>query len=143
MTRVFWFFVLLSIAPKSGLGHELIHTVTDGKALVVSFFFADRTPFSFAKYEIIREGQKTPFQVGETDRHGRIAFLPNGEGTWHLKVYSEDGHGVEISLKTDSTSALVDAEKPLFDRYPRIITGLGLIFGLFGLATLIYGRRKR
>lgn len=44
---------------------------------MIRLFYVDNTPFTFEGYEIYRDSEKLPFQVGRTDTQGRIAFLPD------------------------------------------------------------------
>jgi nickel transport protein len=122
--------------------HDLQYTVTGGQAVVVRLFYADNSAFSFEGYEIYPEGEKLPIQVGRTDAKGRIAFLPDRAGTWQVKAISEDGHGLDFTLTTDAAAALTGSDKPVYERYGRIVEGVALILGLFGVISL-YVKRKR
>jgi nickel transport protein len=122
--------------------HDLQYTVTGGQAVVVKLFYADNTAFSFEGYEIYPVGGKLPVQVGRTDARGRIAFLPDQAGKWRIKAFTEDGHGLDITLETDASAALTGADKPFYDRYGRILVGVAVILGLFGLLNLYVKRKK-
>lgn len=137
------FLVLGLIAGgRAAQAHDLQYTVTGGQAVVVKLFYADNTAFSFEGYEIYPEGEKLPVQVGRTDARGRIAFLPDRAGTWRIKAISEDGHGLDFTLATDAAASLVGSDKPVYERYGRIVAGVALILGLFGIISL-YVKRKR
>ncbi len=132
---------LLCAAPAAA--HELRYDVdrrTD--ALSVTLATDDGDVFSFEEYAIYRGNEAEPFQVGKTDARGRIAFLPDGAGRWRVKAFSQSGHGVDFSLETDAAGTVVALERPLIDRYARLITGVSLLFGLFGLLQLLLARRK-
>lgn len=136
-------FLLLSLLlPRWSLAHEIQHEVSKADAVVVTLAYADGAPFALERYEIYRVGAEGPFQTGETDGAGRLMFLPDGEAEWLVKAFSRDGHGVEIRLTTDEASLVETVDRPWVDRYPRFALGLGLIFGLFGIVTLFF-RRKR
>ena len=136
------FLALGLLLPGWTYGHEIEHRVSKADAVVVTIHYPDRRPFAFEKYEIYREGEKKPFQTGETDAGGRLAFLPDGEGEWLVKAFSRDGHGVEVRLSTDEASVVESVDRPLVDRYPRLFVGLGLLFGLFGISTLFFKRGR-
>ncbi len=121
--------------------HDLQHSVQGAPAIVIKLFYLDNHPFAFEAYEIYREGEKLPYQVGRTDGQGRIAFLPDRAGVWRVKSFSEDGHGLDFKLETDAAAALTDSEKPAFERYSRIAVGVAIILGLFGLLSLYVKRR--
>ncbi len=122
--------------------HDLQHSVDGAPAIVIKLFYLDNHPFAFEAYEIYREGEKLPYQVGRTDSQGRIAFLPDRAGVWRVKAFSEDGHGVDFKLETDAATALTGSEKPAFERHGRVAVGVAIILGLFGLLSL-YARRKK
>jgi nickel transport protein len=133
---------LLLVLAGPARAHDLQYTVTGGQAVVVKLFYADNTPFAFEGYEIYPEGGKLPVQVGRTDAQGRIAFLPDKAGQWRIQARSEDGHGLDFSLTTDAAAALVGSDKPVYERYGRIVVGVAVILGLFGFIEL-YVQRKR
>ena len=72
-----------------------------------------------------------------------MSFIPDAPAQWHIKAISEDGHGVIFNLTTNDDYVLAQADKPLVDRYGRIVIGLGVIFGIFGLLSLWLKKRKR
>lgn len=122
--------------------HDLQYTVISGQAVVIKLFYADNSPFTFEAYEIYREAEKLPYQVGRTDSQGRIAFLPDRAARWRVKAISEDGHGLDFKVSTDAAANLAGSEKPAFERYSRIVIGVGLILGLFGFLSLYFKRNK-
>jgi nickel transport protein len=134
--------LLLLLAARPVLAHDLQHTVTSGQAVVIKLFYVDNTPFAFEGYEIYHDGEKLPYQVGRTDSRGRIAFLPDKAATWRVKTISEDGHGLDLKLTTNADAALSGSEKPAFERYSRIVIGVALILGLFGVLNLYVKRKK-
>jgi nickel transport protein len=129
--------------PAQALAHDLQHRIGEGSAVSVRFFFADGSDFSFESYEVYRAGEEIPFQVGRTDAGGRVVFLPDRAGTWRIKVFSEDGHGADISFSTGAGGAELDESQPLLERHLRLVVGVSLIFGLFGLVSLWMRRGGR
>lgn len=132
---------LLSLTPGA-FAHDLQYTTGSGQAVVVRLFYANDTPFSFERYEIYRDGEKLPYQVGRTDSQGRIAFLPDRAARWRVKAISEDGHGLDFRLDTDAAASLAGTDKPFHERYGRIVIGVALILGLFGFLNLFLKRRR-
>ncbi len=122
--------------------HDLQYSVGHGQAVVIRMFYVDNSPFAFEGYEIVREGEKLPYQVGRTDSQGRIAFLPDRAANWRIKAMSEDGHGLDFKISTDAAAMLSGAEKPVFERYARIVVGVAVILGLFGFLSLYLKRKK-
>lgn len=125
----------------TALAHDLRHEVSPGQAVVIRLSYADDSPFAFEAYEIYPQGEELPVQVGRTDARGRIAFLPERAGAWRIKAFSEDGHGLDFTLTTDS-AGLVASDQPLYERHARIAVGVGLILGLFGFLSLYLKRKK-
>jgi nickel transport protein len=128
--------------PGRVAAHDLQHRIQEGAAVTVELFFADGNEFSFEGYEVYRAGEEVPFQVGRTDAHGRLAFLPDAAGTWRVKIFSEDGHGADISLSTGAQGGVEGADRPLFERYSRLVVGVSILFGIFGLLNLFTRRGK-
>lgn len=136
--------LLLSLAMHAPwvVAHDLQHSVTGGQAVVVRLFYVDDSPFSFEAYEVYRQGETIPYQVGRTDSLGRIAFLPDKAGTWRIKAISEDGHGLDFSLTSDAAARVENSDKPIYERYGRIVVGIAVILGLFGFLNLYLKRKK-
>lgn len=132
---------LLLILSTRAAAHDLRHTVTQDGAIVVEFFYPDETPFSYEQYEIYRPGEDVPFQVGRSDALGRIAFVPDRAGDWKVKAFSEDGHGLEVTVAGGDGNRAAETRRPLIERYARLFAGLGLILGAFGVWSL-FMRRK-
>ncbi|MBN1826556.1 MAG: hypothetical protein JW958_09830 [Candidatus Eisenbacteria bacterium] len=134
---------LFLAAAFPAAAHEVLHEETTGDATIVRFHYADGTPFSYESYEVYRAGERIPYQTGFTDAEGRVVFLPDREGEWRVRVFSEDGHGGEMTLTAGGGEA-PRAGRPAVDRYARLLAGLGFLFGLFGLISLFYrGRSAR
>lgn len=139
----------LMTAAAGGAGaHEIDHTVSRGSAVAIDFHFPDGTPFSYESFEVIPPAEETPFAVGRTDALGRVVFLPDREGDWRVRVFSEDGHGADIVVPA---SPAAGSEGAPFDgvaadsgmpRASRIALALGIILGIFGIIGMIQGRRR-
>jgi nickel transport protein len=128
--------------PSAALGHELRHSVGEGRAAFVAVSRADGRAFAGEGYEIFRGQETSPFQVGRTDVHGRLAFFPDRAGAWRVKVFSEDGHGLELALSTDEEGDLERREAPSLPGHLRILVGVCILFGLFGLVQLFWRTRS-
>jgi nickel transport protein len=127
--------------PQRAAAHDLRHSIEEGVAVTVKLFFADGNEFSFESYEVYREGEEIPFQVGRTDALGRVVFRPDRAGTWRVKAFSQDGHGADLSLTTSAQGGFESADRSLFERHSRLLVGVSIIFGIFGLVSL-FARRK-
>lgn len=116
--------------------HEVKLTQLPQTAQLITLQYADGQPFAFEAYELYPAGTTQPYQVGRTNAHGQIVFIPDSQADWRLKAYAADGHGVDQTLTvatgpTDQTSSTSSTPRPLL-----LAAGLGIIFGLFGLYQL-------
>lgn len=132
----------LSLAGPSAMAHGLDYQVGQATAVVVQLHDGDGTPLAFQAYEIYPDGSNRPSQVGQSDAVGRVAFLPDRAGKWRVRVVAEHGHGLDFSLDTDAAATVTVVERPFLERHARILIGVALILGLFGVASLFL-RRKR
>ncbi|RMD82172.1 MAG: hypothetical protein D6815_09890 [Candidatus Dadabacteria bacterium] len=132
------------ICASPALAHELRREIGRAQeAIAVRLYFPGGRPFAYESYEIYRDGEKVPFQVGRSDALGRIVFLPDRPGTWRIRSFSKDGHGADFTVSARAGGSLVASGGPLIERYPRLLVGLGLIGGVFGLAALAALARRR
>jgi len=122
--------------PGSALAHYLEYSVEEGRAVYVKLYLGGDKDFSFERYEVYRAGEKIPFQVGRTDRYGRVVFLPDRPGKWRIRAFSQDGHGLDTFITTSSGGALERSGRLPLERSLRVVVGAALIFGLFGLISL-------
>jgi nickel transport protein len=131
---------LALIAPARA--HEIRHSVGTQAAVVVHLFEDDQTPFADAHVEIFGPGDTIAFCVERTDAAGRVAFVPDREGEWRLRAFSEDGHGVDITVDTRELTGTVEvgAAHVSGDRRSYAVLGVGIILGLFGVAALLRRR---
>ena len=115
--------------------HELLHKIeTSRHAVVVEFYFADNSKFSYESYKVFRPGDsKIPFAVGRTDALGRVVFLPDTEGTWVVKTQSETGHGAVVSIDVDKNLITLEKNNTMLFNIIRFLIGLLVIFGVFFL----------
>ena len=136
-------FLALPAALLAGTlhAHALTHTAQRGSAVVVELRYGDGSPFSYEAAEVFRPGETVPFLAGRTDANGRLAFVPDRAGDWRVRAFSQDGHGGELTV---FASASVDAGEGARADSPstlsRLAIGLSLLFGLFGVWSLLLRR---
>jgi nickel transport protein len=115
------------------------------KGIAVRIFYGADDPAGYSEYEITGPGDSLPHQTGRTDRNGFIAFVPDRQGIWKVKVLGESAHGfhgVTLEIKVDQDLHLESFRKPLAAAYTKLVTGISLIIGLFGLYALILSRKR-
>lgn len=123
------------------LGHGVRTTVARDPAVAVAFTYEDGSPLSFEEYEVLPPGDTTAFQVGSTDRAGRAVFRPDRAGTWRVRLWTEDGHGATLDVDVDEALLAVAETGKGPGRLGKLITGVSVVFGVFGIVALVGGRR--
>jgi nickel transport protein len=162
---------ILFLMTLPAAAHHVGYEVDRGEAVVVSLAYGNGSPLAFDRYEIIAEGEETPYQSGITDAMGRIVFLPDRTSSWRVRVFSEDGHGADFTFEAGPaeppaagpdaakpedeaaqpeqepvntlTPEVVEAEKKrLVERFAGPVFGVGIILSAFALFSL-FARRRR
>ncbi len=118
-------------------GHSINYQVQE-KGVAVRAFYSEKDPSSYSQYEIWGPGDKEeiPHQTGRTDKNGFLSFVPDRSGTWKIRLWGESSHGYHgftLEVRVDKDLNLEGFSKPLLATHTKIITGLSLIFGLFGM----------
>jgi nickel transport protein len=148
--RVAGFFLLLPLGLFLGEtgshGHSVNYHV-EQKGIAVRAFYSAKDPSSYSQYEIYGPGDKEdlPHQTGRTDKNGFLAFVPDRAGTWRIKLWGESAHGYHgftAEVKVEKELNLESFSKPLVAVHTKLITGLSLIFGIFGVYALWRSRKK-
>ncbi|MFN3814232.1 MAG: hypothetical protein ACK4SM_06390, partial [Aquificaceae bacterium] len=62
-------------------------------------------------------------------------------GLWKVRTMSEDGHGSEVGVYFKGKS-VEEKSKNLFERYEKVMVGVGIILGIFGFLKLFIRRWK-
>lgn len=136
--------ILVSIVPAWGHGTEGLTEQAEG--ILVSAEYDDGEPMSYAEVEILGPGSDTPFQKGRTDRNGMFMFRPDRKGLWQIVVRDGMGHRLALEREITDVKGGCNAVKPVetvsrkASRPQDIITGISIIFGLFGI---VYGWKAR
>lgn len=127
--------LILSVAAIL-TAHDLTHTVTKKEAVVITLAYPDGMPFNYEPYTLYAPASDVvPFQKGITSQKGTVAFYPDTPGTWTLKAASADGHGAVITYDAAPVGEAPD-DTGQIPYWQRLLTGVALIFGLFGLFVL-------
>jgi nickel transport protein len=132
---------LIGCLFSSAAGHELRYAVEENKAVVITITEEGGKPCAGISYVISPKEGGPAVQSGRTDIRGRVVFVPENSGNWTLSAFTEHGHGTGFSFESGDKGILLSTEKPFFDRYSRLIVGVSLIFGVFGMLNL-FRRRK-
>lgn len=140
MKTAFLFF-LSSCLSFPVFAHSLDYQVANQQAVVVSLSYEHGEPMREQAYQLFAPGDSEPYSIGRTDAWGRVLFLPEQAGEWRIKVADAEGHGIDAKIEIGAEQVVTRYEKPLFERYAKLIAGLGLLMGLFGSWALFVQRK--
>lgn len=143
VTKRLWIYpvALILLYPMAALAHDIEHTVVIEQAVVVHLYEDNHEPFAGEHVEVFGPGDTEPFLVERTDGEGRIAFFPDREGEWRLKAYSEDGHGVDLTIDTRKLGPIHPSQGDAnlgVDRRSTAVLGIGIILSIFGAGALLH-----
>ncbi|MBP1681647.1 MAG: hypothetical protein H6Q35_1986 [Proteobacteria bacterium] len=130
--RSFVFMMLLSVS--SLLAHSVEHEFHDGAMAVKLLLGSDLA--SFSPYTLYAPNASLPFQEGQSDKNGIVAFVPDRAGMWKLVATpgsDHGGHQFNILFEVNEHQVVVWDSAPLFTRYAQVISGISLIIGFFGI----------
>lgn len=122
--------------------HSVEHEFKEG-AMAVRLLLGSEAA-SFAPYTLYAPNASLPFQEGQSDKNGIVAFVPDRAGLWKLTATPGSDHGghlFNITFEVDSKNVMVWESAPLFTKYAQVISGISLIVGFFGLLLAWKARR--
>ena len=136
-------------APAAPVVHGIHLQVSAGVGVhVARASYEGGTPVVDGDVTITAPGSEKAWQTGRTDPSGRFAFFPDAPGTWTIRVDDSRGHRAratvevgaeEVAIRPErGTSAGPEGEARLW----RLLTGLGFIAGITGVAYGYTARRK-
>jgi nickel transport protein len=141
---VFLAAVLLAAALPTA-AHEVLHEVQRGRAVAVRAWFPDGESLTYVPAEVFSPADPAiPHWKGRTDRNGWIAFVPDVEGQWRVRIVDASGHGldttVEVAVPGGPTGAPSPASSLAVSLRP--LLGAAAIAAIFGFLWW-RGRRSR
>jgi nickel transport protein len=143
---IFLILFLSTLLAASILQAHTVNYEVQQKGIAVRIFYAPEDPASYSGFEVFGPGDTLPHQTGRTDRNGFVSFVPDRQGVWKVKVLGESSHGyhgVTTEIKINKNLDLESFKKPLAATYSKLIVGISLIIGIFGLYALMASRKKR
>ncbi len=133
---------IVYMASAAVRGHPIYASEGTG-ALFVKSYYDGGTPAAFADV-IIYGPDGEEFITGMTDKNGVFAFLPDTAGDW--KTVIDDGMGHRIIKNIVVNEALkidINDKSKYTPGFFGIVTGVSLIFGLWGLFALTMGKKDK
>ncbi len=143
-TFFFGLIYLILTSSTPALAHG-VHTHNSFvEATIVTVNHDDGTPLAFATFSVFPPHGGPAFAKGQTDSLGRVVFLPNVSGKWEVKVFADDGHGVvtTVEVMPSSSTTTHDSQPQSLGQIHKLITGVGILFGIFGLLVLIQNHQS-
>jgi nickel transport protein len=145
-SHIFFILFLTTLLAASILQAHTVNYVVQQKGIAVRVFYSADDPASYSQFEVFGPGDTLPHQTGRTDKNGFVSFVPDRQGVWKVKVLGESSHGYHgatIEVKVNKELDFESFKKPLAATYSKLITGISLIIGIFGLYALLASRKKR
>lgn len=143
---------ILFLLAASGwlLGHGIQVEVKQlSPVVVITSGYSQASPLKDAAVTIFAPDENK-FQTGRTDLMGGFTFKPDRDGSWKFIVDDGTGHKKEVLIDINKSffseeqsrnSYSTPMQKPAvfcaLPLYLKILLGLSLIFGIFGIFTLI------
>ncbi|MBW9266898.1 MAG: ABC transporter permease [Candidatus Thiodiazotropha sp. (ex. Lucinisca nassula)] len=140
--RSFLLLVLLGYAP-SCLSHGVGLKIERQEAAVIWLHHTDDTPLADVAYELTADGGNAPYQSGKSDASGRVVFIPGDVRGWRLRVFSEDGHGIDTVLELAPGMASHSHTGHTYSELTKLILGIGILLSGFGVMMLFTKRKRR
>lgn len=128
------------LASQAVNAHELRYEVVETNAVGLHISHEDGAPFSLQRYELYRDEDENPTQTGYTTENGNLYFVSDHPGAWRIKAFATNGHGIDARVSVSASGDAKLNNTSLFDRYARLIVGVSLLFGAFGILQLFYRR---
>ncbi|MEW8086793.1 MAG: hypothetical protein AB2823_14640 [Candidatus Thiodiazotropha endolucinida] len=140
--RSFLLLVLLGYAP-SCLSHGVGLKIERQEAGVIWLQHSDDTPLADVEYELAADGGNTPYQSGKSDALGRVVFIPGDVREWRLRVFSEDGHGIDTVFELAPGATSHSHTGQTYSDFTKLILGIGILLSGFGVMMLFVKRKRR
>lgn len=124
----------------------------DGEKISGKAYYSDQTPAVETYVEAVKQGENEPEVYGKTDKDGRFSLPLTQEGTFKVIIEGIEGHRAETLVQkmvTQNNTADIQLLREEIEQlknkiYLRdIIGGIGYIFGLFGVITLLCNRKEK
>jgi len=153
--KYFLSIILLFASAGLLLGHGVHVEVKQFSPLIlVTSGYSAANPLKDASVSVFAPGEEEIFQNGRTDKCGVFSFKPDRAGAWKFVVDDEMGHKKETIIEINEafftktppqSSGNSSAQQPaVFCALPislKLLIGLSLIFGIFGIFSLIKARK--
>lgn len=135
---------ILALFFATVFSHGIFYSAQEGRAVIISANFSQTIPAAYAQITIYQGDSAIPLLTSRLDSNGKFAFLPPEKDNYKVKLVATSDHGEhiqEFSIDASELSQIQNYEKPIYEKYAGILSAFGIIFGLFGIITMIKSRR--
>ena len=124
------------------LGHGVTYEVVE-TTVGLTAKYRDGTPMAYCDATVYSPGDsESEFQTGTTDPNGCVAFVPDTAGVWRVTVDDGMGHLLTAQVPVGTEGVASAEASHHVDSVSSAIVGISVIFGLFGVLTLIRSRAR-
>jgi nickel transport protein len=120
----------------------VIHRVTTGTATVVLLKEEDGPVLAGARFEVYPPEGERPWSTGMTDGQGAVVFLPDRPGPWRVRVWSEEGHGADLTVEVGAAGRPLRVSQGADAKAWKVLAGVAILGAAFALAGLWRERRR-
>lgn len=98
--------VLVVLLAGPAAAHSVTDTLTNASATVVRFAWATGSPVARAGFRLYGPGDSEAWLIGQSDRDGRVAFVPDRAGGWRIELQADPEHKLTrtIEITADRTA---------------------------------------
>lgn len=90
--------LLLALLAAPAAAHSVTDELADTPATVVRFAWATGGPVARASFRLYGPGDAEPWLRGQSDRDGRVAFVPDRAGAWRIELLADPEHRVSRTV---------------------------------------------
>lgn len=131
------FLVLFFISTGQLLAHSVSYKVESGGITITVWYNGIKPiPMKEAFVRVFAPEEDTEFQKGRTDRNGRFSFYPDRPGKWQIVINDGNGHGIVADVEVGKDFRISSSMQTSFPFALKLLVGLSIIFGIFGVLSL-------
>ncbi len=135
--------ILVLAATSGGSAAHGTRCFIDERTVGLEAVYDDGSPMAFCDVEVFCPASADSARIkGNTDAGGRYAFFPDTAGVWRVTVDDGMGHLASIRIEVASGGKAWSRTGRARGRLSGAVTGVSVIFGLFGLIVLFRRREQ-
>lgn len=133
-------FLAVMVNPRTVTAHGAECRLVEN-GLMIEASYDDGSPMAYCDVSVFRPGSPdSVFVTGTTSEDGRFSLVARAEGKWKIEVDDGMGHLAVLEMEIGRGGVTGDQSFVRRDRTLQVVTGVSIIFGIFGLYSIF--RRK-